>query len=172
KAPDGDQEVDRRLEVGKSWNVLLRLVGPHLYAAAPGEIYAYNLDRPEETWAKASDGSDMLPLMNIRQVSVGRRYLAILEEEPQNGADVPIAPDAQPPANGPPAPAYRLNLFRRAPISDTNPAESGLYDYSERVADPAGILDTWQSVEGGFYYFTADKKLHLLRGAQDQPKPN
>jgi hypothetical protein len=43
-------------------------------------------------------------------------------------------------------------------------------DYVVAVNDPAGVLPQWQAVDGGFYYATADGKVHMLvGGAQDAP---
>ena len=33
------------------------------------------------------------------------------------------------------------------------------------MTDPAGITPMWQAADAGFYYVTADDKLHMLLGA-------
>jgi outer membrane protein assembly factor BamB/tetratricopeptide (TPR) repeat protein len=159
----GNQEIDRRLTAGKSWNVTLRLVGPHLYVITPGQAFGYNLDKPEQTpWALPADS---LPLVNVQEVAPGQRYLAVIEEETNHPARAPAGGNgAQPAANNAPAPGYTVYLFRRTSISATNPAESGVLDYQLHIADPAGILPTWQAVDGGLYFVTADNKLHMLKG--------
>jgi len=165
----GDQEIDRRLTAGKSWNVTLRLVGPHLYVITPGQAFGYNLDKPEQTWATLPD---MLPLVNVQDVVAGKQHLAVIEEEPtrQGRAAARGNGGAQPVVNSVPASSYVVYLFRRAAISPTNPAESGAIDYLEHITDAAGILPTWQAVDGGFYYVTADNKLHMLKGVGDAGK--
>ncbi|MDB5289757.1 MAG: outer rane biosis protein BamB [Phycisphaerales bacterium] len=88
---------------------------------------------------------------------------------PPGGVPNPPQPAGQP-AN-PAAPAatvaqYRLHIFGRYPVSETNPIESGRLDFVQKVTDPAGINPTWQSTDGGFYYLAADGKLRMLKGSR------
>jgi hypothetical protein len=168
----------------------------------PSGVISYNLDRPAETWDSPPDETARL---TVRDVFIGQKFLALLDEPPVVDAavapvPVPVpapapapAPNVVPPnppqqpgagpagnavppnggvvapdPNGATAPIaeYRLQLFRRAPISEKNPAESGILDYVTAIADSAGITSQWQASDGGFYYLTADSKLHLLRGSQ------
>ncbi|HWE92613.1 MAG TPA: PQQ-binding-like beta-propeller repeat protein [Tepidisphaeraceae bacterium] len=71
-------------------------------------------------------------------------------------------------ADAPPATQYRLQVFGRYPVSETNPVESGRLDFVKKVTDPAGINPTWQATDGGFYYLTADNKLHMLQGSRQK----
>lgn len=165
KAKQSDQTVDRKLVAGKSWNVVMKLVGPHLYLASPGPgiLYAYNLDRPAETWTELEDDAQGAQngtnFENVRHIDASQKYLAVIAQETTD------ADSGQADVNAKLSAAYRLYLIRRTPVSAENPAESGLLDYVERITDPAGVLPAWQPVEGGFYYLTGDSKLHMLRGS-------
>ena len=75
----------------------------------------------------------------------------------------------------PPArPRHTTASTRSAATAPRKPAraaaETGRVDYVVAVNDPAGVLPQWQAVDGGFYYATADGKVHMLvGGAQDAP---
>jgi hypothetical protein len=177
----GEQEIDRILVAGKSEKVMMRVVGSHLYLASPGYLYSYNLDRPEESWSREPDNA-LLPLTGVREMTVAKNFLSIVEA----GADDPGAPQEAPPGqvnpNVPPVPlpqppepggvagsenetTYSIYLLRLAPVSKENPAESGILDYDVKIIDTAGITPSWQSIDGGLCYVTADNKLHILRGS-------
>jgi hypothetical protein len=184
----GDEEVDRVLTTfNKSWDVALRVFGPHLYVVGGRAVVSYNLDRPSETWST----KDTLPTGNIRDAFIGQNFLAVLEQPEglarpadEAAAEIPpgirgrrnvaIAPlpgglAQQPPQAPPDKPAQRLRLhvYGLYPVSDKNPAESGRLDYVKEVTDPAGISGSWQAVDGGFCYVTGDGKLRMIRGAPD-----
>lgn len=162
RSPLGDKEVDRRLTAGKSWNVTLRLAGPKLYVVSPGQVFGYNLDHPDQTWATLPG---QVPAVDVVDVVIGQKHLAVIEQEP-----APVGQGAQPGAavNRPATQTYLIHLFRRTAISPTKPAESGRLDYDERITEPAGILPTWQAVTGGFYYLSGDNRLHLLKGVGEE----
>ncbi|HET6251407.1 MAG TPA: PQQ-binding-like beta-propeller repeat protein [Tepidisphaeraceae bacterium] len=199
----GEQDVDRILKAGKSEQVSLRVVGPHLYVINPFGVISYNLDHPAETWGTENDPSDpdFFPGF-VRDSFIGQKFLALLCERSvlpapvapvpvivpaPGGAIVPPNPPGQPAAgvqgnvkppnaggtvpdaNGaaPLVGQLRLQLFRLTPISDKNPAESGNMDYLQTITDSVGITTQWQACDGGFYYLTADSKLHLLRGSKE-----
>ena len=58
---------------------------------------------------------------------------------------------------------YRLYAYARY-SKENESEESGATMYIYLRTDPSGIL-SWQAVEGGFYYLSADGKLHFLKGA-------
>ncbi len=150
-SPQGDQEVDRVLTAGKNWNVSLRVVGPHLYVVSAEGVTSYNLDRPAETWTSVVPDTHF----NVRDMFVGQQFLVLIDDETP-------APNGGAPAQ----PVYGLRAFGLYPASPTNPAESGRLDFKVDVTDPAGLTGSWQAVDGGFCYLSADQKLHLLRGAR------
>jgi hypothetical protein len=189
----GEQDVDVVLKAGKSDQVSLRVIGPHLYIVNPSGVIGYNLDHPVETWASPEDN---IPKPTVKETFLDQQYLVLLNEPPVSddvGAPIPVglapapapapvipqpAQPAQPgnpnvgvppvqPNGAPAGPSheYRLQIFGRYPVSDKNPAESGRLDYLQTVTDPAGISPSWQAADGAFYYLTADSKLHLLRGS-------
>src|SRR5207248_8994276 len=97
------------------------------------------------------------------------------------GAVIAIGPGGGPvvgPVNNaaaPPPPVsnlYRLHAVGRYAVSEKNPAESGRLDHVKDVSDPAGITPSWQPADGGFYYLTADHKLHMLLVARSGEAKN
>jgi hypothetical protein len=191
QSAQGEQFIDRILKAGKSDQVSLRVVGPHLYVINPQGVISYNLDRPSETWASPDD--DETVRLTARDSFIGQKYVVLLNEPPSkdDAAPIPVvappaplppgvapAPAPNQPIGGAPAPApdgaapaaitdYKLQIFGRYPVSATNPKETGRLDYDPTIADPAGITPQWQASDGGFYYLTADSKLHVLRGSQE-----
>ncbi|MDB5303459.1 MAG: bamB 4 [Phycisphaerales bacterium] len=196
RSPQGDQDVDRILSTGKSWGVSLRVVGPHLYVVGPDAVISYNLDRPAETWTSTVDPTSPLNVrdMFIGQEFLVLLDERVTDDAEGAAPDGPAAPGV--PAQGKPAPAtqpagavpqqapapagqpanpagpvpaaqYRLQIFGRYLVSETNPVESGRLDFVQKVTDPAGINPTWQATDGGFYYLSADGKLHMLKGSRN-----
>lgn len=167
KTADGNKEVDRILTAGRSDQISLRIVGPHLYVVNPTQIIHYNLDRPEDSWSQdeADDPHFGAPL--IRDAFITKTFVAILalpspdDEEANPPADLVVNPT---PLTAP-VKEYRVRLYGRR-LGKRN-QESGRQDYDQKVADPAGITPQWQVVEGGFYYLAADNKLHVLRGGAE-----
>jgi hypothetical protein len=178
KTGKGDEEIDRVLTTSnKTWDVGLRVIGPHLYVVGSRAIVSYNLDRPAETWSTVYT----LPNAAIRDAFIGQDFLAVLEQPDAVGAapPQPAAPGAGPPpdpAQQPanvdrpavekPSPMYRLHVYGIYPVSEKNPAQSGRLDYVKEVADPAGITGNWQPIDGGFAYQTADGKVKMLMGGK------
>lgn len=177
RSPEGDKEVDRVLNAGKSEQVSLHVVGSHLYIVNPQGAISYDLDRPTETWTCSDE-----EYQTVRDAFITRTYVALVLEPPSNddaaAPPVPVNPAAPNGNVNPPAPApgpqpagsapaplqqYVLKLVARYPTSDANPAECGRLDYVVHLSDPAGIMPTWQVADGCFYYLTANKKLHLMR---------
>ena len=188
----GDEEVDRVLTTAnKTWDVGLRVIGPHLYVVGSRAIVSYNLDRPAESWSTVYT----LPNANVRDAFVGEDFLAVLElpdalaapqPHPQPAQAQPqprilpggvqpedpalqAPPDAEPPPVKP-SPRYRLHIYGIYPVSEKNPAQSGRLDYVKEVTDPAGITGNWQAMDGGFAYQTADGKVKMLLGAREGQK--
>ena len=97
--------------------------------------------------------------MSFKDAFVGQQHLVLLDQPPS----APLA------ANGNPT-QYRLLAFGRrlARESDPNSGESGRLDYTATLTDPAGITPAWQACDGGFYYATADGKVHMLLGAKEK----
>ncbi len=94
RAPDGEQDIDRILVAGKSEKVAMRVVGSHLYLVSAGHLYSYNLDHPGESWGIAPDS---LPFSNVRDVTVAKNWLSVIEA----GSDDPQAPVEAPQGQGP-----------------------------------------------------------------------
>jgi hypothetical protein len=147
------KEVDRVLTAHtKDWNVFLRTVGSKLYVIGPRTVYAYDLDRPAETWWGATDtfgDTDPADRMNFRDAFAGTTHLVVLDQP-------------TPGAGGGPA-KYRLHAFAR--YKSKGSGESGKLDFSVPVTDPAGIAPQWQACDGGFFYATSDGKVKALLGA-------
>jgi hypothetical protein len=144
----------------KDWNVLLRVVGPHVYVVGPNSVFAYNLDKPNETWkgsmAAANDGP--MSEISLRQAFCSRQHLVVLDQ-PVSAATA---------ANGDPTVVRLLAYSRRLARENDPNSESGRLDYPVTLTDPAGIQPaSWQACDGGFYYATDDGKVHMLRGAKD-----
>jgi hypothetical protein len=162
--------------------VSLRVVGPHLYVIGRESVASYDLDHPgEENWkgipptdAFASDSKanfvdafiDPSYVVALNQQTGARRAGGAEQGAP--GAGAPPAPAPAPAALPGPAGASSCFLcaYSRLPVSDKDPKESGRLDYLFEVSRPMGILK-WVGVDGGFYYLTADQKLHYLRGARE-----
>jgi outer membrane protein assembly factor BamB len=164
---DGKHQVDLLLTSGtRDWNVLLRTVGSHLYVVGPQSVYGYNLDDPAENW-KGAVGNGIGPgpgaeggadTVNLREAFVGQNHLVLLDQSAPTGDGA--------------AAHFRLYAIGRYRSEEAGaPAtETGRVDYVVAVNDPAGVLPQWQAVDGGFYYATADGKVHMLvGGAQDAP---
>ena len=181
RSPQGDQDIDRILDAGKSDQASLRVVGSHLYITHPSGVISYNLDRPDESWSSHEEGPQSKRV--VRETFLSQKFLVLLSEPTPADNDLPpvplVGPAGQPPAPGqnpnvnpngaaPASPMeYQLQFFARYPAPNKT-AESGRLDYVEKVADPSGFTGSWQSVDGGFYYLTTDNKLHMLRGSQTE----
>ncbi|HWE04983.1 MAG TPA: PQQ-binding-like beta-propeller repeat protein [Tepidisphaeraceae bacterium] len=179
RSPEGDKEIDRILVAGKSEKVTMRVVGSHLYLVSAGHVYSYNLDHPGESWGILPDS---VPFTSVRDVTVAKNWLAIVEAGSDDPPTTLEAPPAAANPNAPPVPVapepggaaaenetiYNIYLLSLAPISKQNPVESGLLGFDVRIADAAGIAPTWQAIDGGLCYLTADNKLHILRGSMTE----
>ena len=60
---------------------------------------------------------------------------------------------------------FQLLAYGRYPGKPGDTAESGRIDYESPIVEEQPIT-SWQGVEGGFYYLTADGKLHFLASSQ------
>ena len=69
---------------------------------------------------------------------------------------------AQRPPGTPNPPRIKFTAYSRT-ITESG-RESGVLAHELDLSDNAGIT-AYQIVDGGFYYLTADKKLHFLKGA-------
>jgi outer membrane protein assembly factor BamB len=154
ESPQGNTEVDRVLSAGTSWDVSLRVIGSHLYVFSPDGTAAYNLDQVAEAWSLM----DADHKSTIHNVFIGKQYAVVLQS--------PAPDDGAPPADAP----LTLCAFGRYASSPTNPFESGRLDYKVQITDPGAATGPWQAVDGGFYYLSADQKLHMLMGAGDGAK--
>jgi outer membrane protein assembly factor BamB/tetratricopeptide (TPR) repeat protein len=161
------QQVEKALSVGsKSPDVTLRVVGPRVYMVAPDAAICYNLDKPDDHYQMFDQESEK---MSVQTSFIGKDYVVLLSPAT---APPPPAPDPNAPAGAaaPQAPAvavsptWNLYAFRRQIINGGK--ESGVMDYSLPITDPAGITSTWQPMDGGLAYLSADKKLHMLLGAK------
>lgn len=145
------QEIAKPLTSGANDpNIFLRIVGPHLYVIGRQTAIHYNLDSRDESWVALVD--DTHGAAHFREAFIGQNHLVLLDE-----------PNVPP--EGAPSVFARLHAYARYPGPSDNSAESGRLDYIYEVTDPGGISQ-WQEVNGGFYYLTTDRKLHLLRGAK------
>ena len=175
------QQVERALSADtQSWQVQLRVVGPRLFVLSPDAAVLYNLDRASEAFTlyDRQTSADSDSTVNAHHTFIGTDFVVVVSDPaaPRPVAAGPnppgfVAPGAVPaPPPAPPAPQvlpeYRLFAFDRSP---TKTGESGRLDYDVKIADPAGVLSSWQAVDGGVYYLTADRKLHMLAGAQAHP---
>lgn len=154
RVPDGDQVVDVQLVAEtESWDVSLRVIGPRLYIVNPQTVLCYNLDRPEEFWdGKFNDEPENYP--NVREAMFGQNHVMLLSQPgwPQPRKD-----------------EHQLLSFRRTPGSPGGTAESGRGDYAMKILETKPVTH-WQGVNGGFYYLTADGKLHFLAAPARQRK--
>jgi outer membrane protein assembly factor BamB len=153
-SPQGNEQVDRVLGAGATWKVCLRVLGSHLYVVGPDIEASYNLDQPAESWVKQRETSPV----DVRDVMIGKKYLVIIEG-PQATDDDNSA-----------APKYVIRAIGLYPASPTTTEESGRTDVVHPVTDPGLLTGDWQGVDGGFYYLTADHKLHMLMGAAGSGK--
>ncbi len=145
-----NQPVDAVLGAeSKDRNVSLRVAGPYLYALGQRTLVAYNLDHLDQNWRKLTD---FIQTENFRDLFVGRDYVAVLDQPAAAAASMP---------------ACWLDGISRAKLKNDSDRETGLWLYKHKLSDPSGIVQV-QPVEGGFYYLTADHKLHLLQGARDR----
>ncbi|HEY2587617.1 MAG TPA: PQQ-binding-like beta-propeller repeat protein [Tepidisphaeraceae bacterium] len=164
------QQVEKALSVGsKSPDVTLRVVGPRVYMVAPDAAICYNLEKPDDHYQMFDQETEK---MGVQASFIGKDYVVLLS--PATAPPPPAAPDpnAAPGAAAAPqapavtvSPTWNFYAFRRQIIGSGK--ESGVMDYSLPLADPAGITSTWQPMEGGLVYLTADHKLHMLLGAKD-----
>lgn len=171
---DGSQ-LEKALSIGtKSPDVTLRMVGPRLFAIAPDAAMCYNLDLPDDhcqIFGQESEG------ISAHTAFIGQDYLVILSPTPPPGGNAqpnaqvavvmpnppPALPQPAAPAEPVVAPTWNVYAFRR----QTNGGkESGRLDYDVPLTDAAGITSSWQPMDGGLVYLSADHKLHLLLGTK------
>jgi hypothetical protein len=157
------QQVEKALSIGsKSPDVVLRVVGPRVYMIAPDAAICYNLENPEDHYQMFDQESEG---MGAQLAFIGQDYLVLLNgagaEAAANAPPAPAVPRAEQPAI---SPSYMMYAFSRKP---QNGRESGRLDYSTSISSPAGITSSWQPMEGGLVYVTADHKLHMLIGARE-----
>jgi hypothetical protein len=169
------QQLEKALSIGtKSVDVTLRMVGPRLYAIAPDAAICYNIETPDDHYQMFDQESEG---MSAHSAFMGQDYLVIVSPAPPPGgnvpapAPVPVGPVVlpQPPVVVTPpqpvvAPTWNLYAFRREIVKGK---EAGVLDYDLPVTDPAGITSSWQAIEGGLIYLSADHKLHMLLGAKN-----
>jgi outer membrane protein assembly factor BamB len=159
-------DVDGGLQTKSSnWQVQLLTVGPRVYVWSPLTVISYNLDKLSDTWEPPSRKNSAF---NLRDLVAAKDFLIGVYEpvgarqRQRRFGGAPGAPGA---GGGPPAqnpPLLMLRTFSRATVEGGG--ESGLIAHEYELRDAAGIT-SWQVVDGGFYYLTADKKLHFLKGA-------
>ena len=77
---------------------------------------------------------------------------------------MPVATITAPPPQPVTAPTWNLYAFRREVKKGK---EAGLLDYDLPITDPAGITSSWQPIDGGLIYLSADRKLHMLLGRKN-----
>lgn len=168
------QQLEKALSIGtKSADVTLRMVGPRLYAIAPDAAVCYNLDAPDDHYQMFDQ--ETIGNMSAHTALFGKDYLVITSPEVPGGnapvvvvgPNAPIAVAQSPVMAKPPpqvtAPTWHLYAFRR---ESTNGKEPGLLDFDVPITDAAGISSSWQPIDGGLVYLTADRKLHMLLGAK------
>jgi outer membrane protein assembly factor BamB len=169
------QQLEKAMSVGsKSPDISLRMVGPRLYIVAPDAAICYNLDAPDDHYQMFDQESEG---MSAHSAFIGQDYLVIVSPAPPPGgnappvAPMPVAPAVlpQPPVIAAPpqpvtAPTWNLYAFRREVKKGK---EAGLLDYDLPITDPAGITSSWQPIDGGLIYLSADRKLHMLLGRKN-----
>ncbi|HXE53014.1 MAG TPA: PQQ-binding-like beta-propeller repeat protein, partial [Tepidisphaeraceae bacterium] len=160
------QQVERALSAGtKSPDVKLRLVGSRLYAISQDACSCYDLDNPNQHESFYGQDNPSPPVWNV---FLGKEaVVAIGDNNPDedNAGNAPPANAAavpQPPAA--PRPSCSVYIYGRYQLKS---GESTKLDYEIRLANPAGITNTWQSFDGGVCYLTGDHKLHLLLGTKE-----
>jgi outer membrane protein assembly factor BamB len=153
-------DVDGGLQTQSSdWRVQLLTVGPRAYVWSPKAVISYNLDNPADTWSWAPRQSSN---WSHRDALAAKDYLVMIDE-PAN-----INPNARGrflqarAAGAPNPPRIKFTAFSRS-VTDSG-RESGVLAHELDLSDNSGI-SAWQIVDGGFYYLTADRKLHFLKGA-------
>jgi hypothetical protein len=172
---DGSQ-LEKAMSIGsKSPDVTLRVVGPRLFIVAPDAAICYNLDSPDDHCQMFDQESEG---MSAHSAFVGQDYMVVVSPAPPPGGNPPpvavVMPNApvglpQPPVVAAPptpvvAPTWNVYAFRR----QTNGGkESGRLDYDVPVTDASGITSSWQPMDGGLVYLSADHKLHLLLGTKN-----
>jgi outer membrane protein assembly factor BamB len=148
RVPQDGQMVDVQLTADhESWDVSLRVIGSRLYVLNPQTVLCYDLDRPGEFWKGWVDDGDAEMFPNVRDVLFGKNHVVLLSE-----------PGLPQPRRG----EYQLLAFGRYPPKSGGTAESGRLDYDPRIIEKEPITQ-WQAAQGGFYYLTADGKLHFLK---------
>jgi outer membrane protein assembly factor BamB/tetratricopeptide (TPR) repeat protein len=169
------QQLEKALSIGtKSVDVTLRMVGPRLYAIAPDAAICYNIETPDDHYQMFDQESEG---MSAHSAFMGQDYLVIVSPAPPPGgnvpppAPVPVGPVVlpQPPVVALPpqpvvAPTWNIYAFRREIVKGK---EAGVLDYDLPVTDPAGITSSWQAIDGGLIYLSADHKLHMLLGTKN-----
>src|SRR5207249_4493978 len=98
--------------------------------------------------------------MTVLDAFVGRRHIVLLTQ-PTEGNDQ-LVMQQQPDQ---PRTFFRLLAYARYPSQPGKDNESGKLEQDPPVKNPAGIDPHWQPVEGGFYYRSADRKAHFLKGS-------
>ena len=98
-----------------------------------------------EGWVDAEEAN----VPNVSDALFGKNHVVLLS---QPGL-------AQPRKNH-----HMLLAYGRYPGKPGDTAESGRIDYEPTIVEPREVK-AWQGVEGGFYYLTADGKLHFLTAA-------
>lgn len=163
-ADGSHKEIDRILTTGSTdWNVSLHVVGPHLYVQGPKHLFAYNLDKPAETWPGTIQdlaydipmGQAALDTPRYIDMFVGQNHVAAFSRPGRSNT-----PDIADPTQ------ITFMAYSRRPRANADSgAESGTLSYSVPITDKSGIKTDIQACDGGFYYATGDGKVHVLRGA-------
>jgi outer membrane protein assembly factor BamB len=160
---DGRRETDNLLSTGAKAGALvtLRIARPFFYALGESSLNAYDLRGIAAGTAPAR--RTVPPNAGFRDAFIGAEYAVVLDHPGAQRIDpaIPAAPNAAAPPT-----TCRLLAYSRA---KTASGESGALNHDPTITDPAGIT-AWQPVDGGFYYLSADRKLHFLRGAAPHPK--
>ena len=168
----GENQMDKTWSLGtNSMDVSMHVIGRRLFVISPDAAVCYNLDSPDEFYQMFDQ--DTGEGMSAQISFIGKDYLVLL-----SGATAP-PPPVQPVAapNPPPAPCCACGSAEQAAVSPTytlyafsraekNGRESGRLDYSTNIANPASITTSWQPMDGGLAYLSADRKMHILIGAK------
>jgi hypothetical protein len=157
------------------WSASLNVVGPMLYVTTrQNGPMAYNLDKMTN-WAGTVSG-DQPPNNLFRDPLIGQDYFVVVDVPTRKTVPAAVNPNVQPQPVPVPAPAaaeaatpavshFRLQLYSRAKVKNTGSENGIIYDITD-IRNDAGIT-TFEPVDGGFYYLTADKKMHFLKGARE-----
>jgi hypothetical protein len=132
---------------------MMRVIGSAIFVTSSREV-RYR-DPEKGHWEFLLDAATAT---RLRDLVVARGHVLVLTEFG--------GPRGAPQANQP-ATSVRISAFSRATVETG--AESGLYQFFSEISDNSGITK-WQVVDGGFYYLSADQKLHFLRGAGSPQK--